>query len=139
MEIITVLLAPNLRALRALQVLIWGLACNLQSIGLGRGVNKKGFKLAMVKMCSTWPLLNKYALSKILKWVFRPHHYLRPPIYRLYSRHIALARRTKIGNLQYLTFRKETIESHLEYCKILMTIRNSFKRDIKFKMLKFTD
>ena len=31
---------------------------------LGRGVNREGFnfKLAMVKTCSTWPLLNKYAL-----------------------------------------------------------------------------
>ena len=31
---------------------------------LGRGVNREGFnfKLAMVKMCFTWPLLNKYAL-----------------------------------------------------------------------------
>ena len=33
---------------------------------VGRGIDKKGFnfKLAMVKMFSTWPLLNKYALSK---------------------------------------------------------------------------
>ena len=33
---------------------------------LGRGINKEGFnfKLAMVKTCSTWPLLNKYALQK---------------------------------------------------------------------------
>ena len=31
---------------------------------LVRGVNREGFnfKLARVKMCSTWPLLNKYAL-----------------------------------------------------------------------------
>ena len=31
---------------------------------LRRGVNREGFnfKLAMVKTCSTWPLLNKYAL-----------------------------------------------------------------------------
>ena len=31
---------------------------------LGRGVNREGFnfKVAMVKTCSTWPLLNKYAL-----------------------------------------------------------------------------
>ena len=31
---------------------------------LGRGVNREGFnfKLATVKPCSTWPLLNKYAL-----------------------------------------------------------------------------
>ena len=36
---------------------------------LGRGINGEGFnsKLAMVKMCSTWPLLNKYALSKIFE------------------------------------------------------------------------
>ena len=33
---------------------------------LGRGVNREGFnfKLAMVKMCSTWPLLKKYAIWK---------------------------------------------------------------------------
>ena len=33
---------------------------------IGRGINGEGFnfKLAMVKMCSTWPLLNKYTLSK---------------------------------------------------------------------------
>ena len=33
---------------------------------IGRGVNREGFnfKLAMVKTCSTWPLLNKYALQK---------------------------------------------------------------------------
>ena len=40
----------------------------LQSImvyTVGRGVNREGFnfKLAMVKTCSTWPLLNKYALK----------------------------------------------------------------------------
>ena len=31
---------------------------------LGRGLNREGFnfKLAMVKTCSTLPLLNKYAL-----------------------------------------------------------------------------
>ena len=35
---------------------------------LGRGINGEGFnsKLAMVKMCSTWSLLNKYVLSKKL-------------------------------------------------------------------------
>ena len=34
--------------------------------GLGRGINVEGFKskLTMVKMCSTWSLLNKYALWK---------------------------------------------------------------------------
>ena len=34
--------------------------------GIGRGINRKGFnfKLAMVKTCSTWPLLNKYPLWK---------------------------------------------------------------------------
>ena len=33
---------------------------------LGRGVNREGFnfKLAMVKTCSTWAFLNKYALQK---------------------------------------------------------------------------
>ena len=39
----------------------------LRTVGvcrLGRGVNMEGFnfKLAMVKTCSNWPLLNKYAL-----------------------------------------------------------------------------
>ena len=34
--------------------------------GIGRGINKEGlnFKLATVKTRSTWPHLNKYALSK---------------------------------------------------------------------------
>ena len=34
--------------------------------GVGQGVKREGFHflLAMVKMCSTWPLLNKYALKK---------------------------------------------------------------------------
>ena len=34
---------------------------------IGRGINREGinFELAMVKTCSTWPLLNKYALKKI--------------------------------------------------------------------------
>ena len=42
--------------------------CNAFKIALlwliGRGVNREGFnfKLAVVKTCSTWPLLNKYAL-----------------------------------------------------------------------------
>ena len=33
---------------------------------IGRGKNREGFnfKLAMVKTCSTWPLLNKYTLWK---------------------------------------------------------------------------
>ena len=35
----------------------------------GRGINREGFnfKLDMVKMCSTWPLLNKYALWKFVE------------------------------------------------------------------------
>ena len=55
--------------------------CVSMSWAIGRGVNREGFnfKLAMVKTCSTWPLLNKYALQKILNLVFRPHHHLRPP------------------------------------------------------------
>ena len=38
----------------------------IKACAIGRGINKKGFnsKLAMVKMCSTWPFLNKYALWK---------------------------------------------------------------------------
>ena len=50
---------------------------------LGRGINREGFysKLALVKICSTWPLLDKYVLSKNLKWVFRPHRYLRSPMW----------------------------------------------------------
>ena len=40
--------------------------CSSPDSTLGRGVNGEGFhfKLAMVKTCSTWPLLNKYALWK---------------------------------------------------------------------------
>ena len=36
---------------------------------LGRGINREGFnfKLAMVKTCSTWLLLNKYVLWKIFE------------------------------------------------------------------------
>ena len=36
---------------------------------LGQGVNWEGFnlKLAVVKMCSTWPLLNKYTIWNILE------------------------------------------------------------------------
>ena len=46
---------------------------------VGRGVNREGFdfKLAMVKKCSTWTLLNM-PFKKTLKWVFRPHRYLMP-------------------------------------------------------------
>ena len=45
-------------------------------------LNREGFnfKLAMVKTCSNWPLLNEYALWNILKCVFRRHRQLRPPI-----------------------------------------------------------
>ena len=40
-----------------------------QGFSVGQGVNGKGFNftLAMVKMCSPWPLLNKYTLSKIFE------------------------------------------------------------------------
>ena len=45
------------------------------------GANREDFdfKLAMVKTCSTWPILNKYMTLKFLKWVFRPHYYLLLP------------------------------------------------------------
>ena len=40
--------------------------CNISPVYMysERGINREGFnlKLAMVKTCSTWPLLNKYAL-----------------------------------------------------------------------------
>ena len=40
--------------------------CKRKCYALGQGVNRQGFnfKLAMVKMCSAWPLLNKYARQK---------------------------------------------------------------------------
>ena len=33
--------------------------------------------MAIIKISSSWPLLNKYALSKTVKWVSRPHRYFR--------------------------------------------------------------
>ena len=55
----------------------------LKTVIMRAGVNRGGFnfKLAIVRTCSTFPLLNKYALlKKVLKWVFRPHRHLRSPI-----------------------------------------------------------
>ena len=44
---------------------------------VGRGVNGEGFdfKLAMVKMCSTWTPLEQNTISKNFEWIFRLQTY----------------------------------------------------------------
>ena len=62
---------------------------------VGRGANGDGFnfKLAMVKMCSTWTLFwTNMPFQKVLKYVFRPNRHPSPPPYGLWKR-------SKIENL----------------------------------------
>ena len=75
------------------QILVWlVLGCVIfyekyEKYLLGRGVNREGFnfKLAMVKTCSTWPLLNKYALKKIWSGSSDPT-FTSDPLYSLWKR-----------------------------------------------------
>ena len=61
---------PNMKyAVMSRAFLKWDKVCSSHVLYvrvIGRGVNREGFnfKLATVKTCSTWPLLNKYALKK---------------------------------------------------------------------------
>ena len=63
---------------------------------VGQGVNGKGYnsKLAMVKMCSTLPLLNKYALSKKFEVILQTPPVPQTPIWPV--------GKSKFGNLNFV-------------------------------------